>query len=129
MFDDEENSLPCKVILLGEAGTDKTGIINCFINKTFDENQNLTNRASFSTKTLKFYSNGDKNIIFEIRDTAGQEIYRSLTKIFLSNINVAILVYDITKRETFEQIKNYWYPLVKNVTPENTSKKYLLNLY
>ena len=129
MFDDEENSLPCKVILLGEAGTDKTGIITRFINYTFDENIFSTTGASYSARIMTFDEYGGKSVRFEIWDTAGQEKYRSLTRIFLKDIKVAILVYDITNRKSFEEIKNYWYPQVKEYAPKNTSKKYLLNLY
>ena len=125
--DDEENPLSCKVALLGEPDTNKTDIIACFLNNAYDEKMNLTLGASFATRTLKYNEYG--SVRFEIWDTTGPEKYRSLTYIFCKDIDVAILVYDITKRETFEQIKNYWYPLVKEYAPKNTSKKYLLNLY
>ena len=129
MFDDEENCITCKVVLLGEAGTNKIGIISRFINYTFDDKMNSTSGASYSARIMTFDEYDGKSVRFEIWDAAGQEEFRSLTRIFIKDKNAVILVYDITKRETFEQIKNYWYPLVKEVSPENTSKKYLLNLY
>ena len=46
-----------------------------------------------------------KTIKFEIWDTAGQEKYRALTKIFYKDAGVAILVYDISRKESFEEIK------------------------
>jgi Ras-related protein Rab-2A len=62
----------------------------------------------------------------KIWDTAGQEKYRSLTKIFYKGIRkiildaqVAILVYDITRKTTFEEVKNFWIHQVK----ENANKK------
>ena len=50
---------------------------------------------------------------FDLWDTAGQEKYRSISMIFYKDAKIAILVYDITRRETFEQIKEYWYKQVK----------------
>ena len=57
-----------------------------------------------------------------IWDTAGQEKYRSIIKIFYKDANVAILVYDISRRESFEEIKNYWYGQVKDNALKKTSK-------
>ena len=61
-----------------------------------------------------------KSIKFEIWDTAGKEKYKysSLNKIFYKDEGVAILVYDITKKESFEEIQKYWY----NHVPKNISK-------
>lgn len=55
----------------------------------------------------------------KIWDTAGQEKYRSLTKIFYKDASVAIMVYDITRKDSFEEIKKYWV----NQLNENASKK------
>ena len=115
----------CKVILLGEAGTNKTGIIARFINNTFEDNILSTTGASYASKILVFDEYYGKPVKFEIFDTAGQEKYRSLTKIFYRNAGAAILVYDITKRDTFEEIKKYWYNQVKEFAPKDISKKYL----
>ena len=60
-------------------------------------------------------------IKFEIWDTAGQEKYRSLTQIFYKDASIAILVYDITNEETFEEIQNYWYTQIKESSPNNIS--------
>ena len=64
-----------------------------------------------------------KAIKFEIWDTAGQEQYRSLTKIFYKDAAAAILVYDITRKDSFLELKNYWYDQVKETAPKNISKK------
>ena len=49
-----------------------------------------------------------QSIKFEIWDKAGQEKYRSLAKVFYKNASVCILVYDITRRCTFDELKKYW---------------------
>ena len=95
-----------KVVLIGESGVGKTSIIHYFKYETYDDSLESTNAVGFVSKELNF--NG-RNIKFDIWDTAGQEKYRSLTKIFYTNSNVVVLVYDMTNRESFEEIKNYWY--------------------
>ena len=95
-----------KVVLVGESGVGKTSIITQFIDQTFQEDQQSTTGGTFSTKSVKCGNN--KTLKFEIWDTAGQERYRSLTKMFYKDANAAVLVYDITRKDSFEQLKSYW---------------------
>ena len=55
----------------------------------------------------------NQSIKFEIWDTAGQEEYRALAKVFYKNAAVCILVYDITRKNSFEELKNYWVNEIK----------------
>ena len=55
-------------------------------------------------------------------DTAGQEKYRALSKIFYKDASAAILVYDITNKKSFDEIKEYWYNQVKECSQKNTNK-------
>jgi small GTP-binding protein len=105
-----------KVVLVGESGVGKTSIITQFIDQTFQEDQQSTTGGTFSTKSVKCGNN--KTLKFEIWDTAGQERYRSLTKMFYKDANAAILVYDITRKDSFEQLKLYWAEQIKEC-PEN----------
>lgn len=81
--------------------------------------------ASFVSKTM-YFDNYDKTMKFEIWDTAGQEKYRSLSKIFYKDATVAILVYDITRKQSFEEIKKYWISQLKEQAPKKLSKKNIL---
>ena len=121
--DEYENAQSCKVVLLGESGVGKTSIISRFINNVFGENIISTTGASYAGKTMTFDEFEGKAIKFEIWDTAGQEQYRSLTKIFYKDAPAAILVYDITRKDSFLELKNYWYDQVKETAPKNISKK------
>jgi small GTP-binding protein len=105
-----------KVVLVGESGVGKTSIITQFIDQTFQEDQQSTTGGTFSTKSVKCGNN--KTLKFEIWDTAGQERYRSLTKMFYKDANAAVLVYDITRKDSFEQLKSYWAEQIKEC-PEN----------
>ena len=110
--------LNCKVVLLGESGVGKTSIITRYVNNYFEDNSLTTNGASSTYKTI-YLEQYNKSIKFEIWDTAGQERYRALTKIFYKNTNAVILCYDITKKGSFNEIKNYWFNEVKNNSPND----------
>ena len=106
---------PIKVVLLGETGVGKTSIISQFTTHTFDPHRETSLSAQFISKTVEFQDIG-QTIKFDIWDTVGQEKYRSLAKIFYKDAKVIIFVYDITREETFEGLKNYWYDETKNNT-------------
>ena len=107
-----------KVVLLGEAGVGKTCIISQFISGVFDPDTISSLSAQFISKTIEF-KDINKTIKFDIWDTAGQEKYRALAKIFYKDAKAIVLVYDITSQKSFDEIKNYWYEQVKQIGGEN----------
>jgi len=100
-----EKAIPIKVILVGESGVGKTSIILSLLNR-YQGKTEVTLGAYFSNKTIII--DGYK-LDFEIWDTAGQEQYRAINSLFYKDTSICLLVYDITKKGTFESIKNYWY--------------------
>ena len=108
----------CKVVLLGDSGVGKTCIISRYISGAFDQNSPSTNGASYASKILTF-ENLNKTISLDIWDTAGQEKYKSLTKFFYKDAAVAILVYDITQKESFENMKSYWFEQLQEFGSKN----------
>ena len=114
-LDDEYTT--CKVVLLGEAGVGKTSIISRYVTDTFSEVLMSTTGASFADKKLDL--DDEHKIKFQIWDTAGQERFRSLAKIFYQNAAVAVLVYDITRRESFEKLKQFWIKELKENAPSD----------
>ena len=102
----------CKVVLLGDSGVGKTSIISRYISGFFDKNSPTTNGSSFCCKNVRF-EQLDKNLLLDIWDTAGQEKYKSLSRFFYKDAAVCILVYDITWKETFDSLKDYWYNQLK----------------
>jgi Ras-related protein Rab-5C len=107
----------CKVVLLGEAGVGKTSIISRYVSNTFSEVLMSTTGASFATKKVEL--DDEHKIKFQIWDTAGQERFRSLAKIFYQNAAVAVLVYDITRRDSFEKLKEFWIKELKENAPSD----------
>ena len=59
---------------------------------------------------------------YEIWDTAGEERYKGLAKIFYKDAAIAILVYDITNRKSFGEIKKYWHEQIKEGSSSSISK-------
>ena len=113
----ENSNDTCKILLIGESVVGKTSIISQYVEETFKEDQETSAGASFSTKKLEL-KNGNL-VTLEIWDTAGQEKFRALTQLFYKESSAAILVYDITRKDSFEQIKEYWFNQVKEKSPNN----------
>lgn len=108
---------PFKVVLVGDSGVGKTSIIAQFIDQNFQEDQQSTTGGTFFSKSV--ICDGGKILKFEIWDTAGQEKYRSLTRMFYKDSNAAVMVYDVTRKDSFEGLKNYWTGQIKESSPEN----------
>ena len=108
----------CKVVLVGDSGVGKTCIISRYISGAFNQNSPSTNGASYASKLINF-EDLKKTISLDIWDTAGQEKYKSLTKFFYKDAAVAILVYDVTNKNSFESMKNFWYGQIQDFGSKN----------
>ena len=95
-----------KVTLLGNSGVGKTCIIYRFTNNDYKEGTMTTRGADYSQKSITIKN---QTINLDLWDTAGQENYRSLGRHFYKDSLIVILVYDITNRESFEDLKTIWY--------------------
>ena len=113
--------IPCKVVLIGETGVGKTSIIQRYIGNGFSSALAPTPGANFTTKGIDI-EEYDQSVKFEIWDTAGQEKFRSLAQVFYKNSTVCILVYDITRKISFEELKKYWINEIKLNGSPNLSK-------
>ena len=105
MSEDDGN---IKIILIGNSGVGKTAIIHRFDIDKFIKDIASTISSSFIVKPIEL---DGKKLLLNIWDTAGQERFRSLNKLFIKNSNIIIFVYDVTVRESFEQL-NFWKDLV-----------------
>ena len=104
--DTKKNPLSIKTTLIGDSGVGKTCIIRRYISNDFSFNLSSTNGVSYSKKELII---DNKKIQLDIWDTAGQEEYRSLGKHFYKDSYIVLLIYNIAKRESFDNLKNIWY--------------------
>ncbi len=108
--EDNQDVLTFKIILLGDSSVGKTSLILRFCDNKFLEIG--TSTIGVDTKTKDVRHNG-KKIELEIWDTAGQERFRTLAKNSVQGADGIILVYDITQKKTFSNIK-HWYDNIKN---------------
>ena len=88
-----------KVIIIGDSGVGKSSILKRAVKNTFDDNYQAT--VGFEFLLMHFIVN-DFKIKLQIWDTCGQEMYRSLVQGFYRNTSLAVLVYDISRKETYE---------------------------
>jgi small GTP-binding protein len=92
-----------KIIMLGDSGTGKTSLLLRFTENVFNITQNCTIGIDFKMKHVKI----DERIVkLQIWDTAGQERFKAISSQYLRNAHGAIAVYDVTKRESFENLKS-----------------------
>lgn len=108
-----EKTKNIKVVVVGESGVGKTCILSRFIHNTFDGATTLSTMANFASKTINYPVYNNTQLLLDIWDTAGQEKYRALTKFFYKEAIICVLVYDITRRESFDELKGYWYKQVQ----------------
>ena len=101
-----------KVVFVGGPGIGaKTSLIKNIVSNTFNEISNVINGTN---KTKTVITKDGRRINIELWDTAGQEKYRALTKIFYKNADCVVLGYDITSKSSFEEIKYYWISDIKS---------------
>ena len=93
-----------KILFLGSIGVGKTSIINRYIKDIFKNEQKSTIGIDYKTKTVIYNS---KKIKLKIFDTSGQERFRTLTKNYYQNAHGIILVFDLKRVETFDEL-TYW---------------------
>jgi Ras-related protein Rab-2A len=103
-----------KYIIIGSTGVGKSQIVQRFITDIFHEKYGATIGAEFGEKNIEIE---DKIIRIQIWDTAGQERFRSITTAYYKNCVCAIIVYDITCKDSFKDITN-WINDCKNNSPK-----------
>ena len=100
-----------KVILVGNSGVGKTNLINILTGRKFEQSIMTTTISTYVEKKMEM---GNKKYNLEIWDTAGQEKFHSLTKLFIKESRIVLFVYDITDKNSFTEIKS-WVKIVKEV--------------
>ena len=107
--------LSFKLIVIGDSGVGKSCLTNKATTNIFEDNYNATVGFEFFTFNLKMF---DKVIKLQIWDTCGQELYRSLVTNFYRNCSLAIIVYSITSKESFESIEMWLKELRTHSNPD-----------
>jgi len=103
-----------KLVLLGDSAVGKSSLVLRFVKKQFYEYQESTIGAAFLTQTVNVK---DYVVKFEIWDTAGQERYHSLAPMYYRGAASAVVVYDLTNRQSFVRAKSWVKELQKQGNP------------
>ena len=93
-----------KILFLGGIGVGKTSIINRYVKNILKNDQKPTIGIDYKTKIVVYNS---KRIKLQIFDTSGQERFRTLTKNYYHGADGIIMVFDLKRNETFEEL-TYW---------------------
>jgi Ras-related protein Rab-11A len=93
-----------KLILIGDASVGKTNILTKYLKNEFDPNSKATVGVELGTKNIQI---DNKIIKVQIWDTAGQERYKAITSTYYKGAKGAIIVYDITRKITFDNIEKW----------------------
>ena len=106
----ESSEMIFKIIIIGDSTTGKTNILSKYLHNKFEKISKATIGVELGCKNFEI---NNCKISTQIWDTAGQEKYRSMTKAYYKGALGALIVYDITKKYTFENIDN-WIAEIRN---------------
>ncbi|KAH0889448.1 hypothetical protein HID58_051877 [Brassica napus] len=104
-----------KVVLTGDSGVGKSNLLSRFTKNDFSHDSRSTIGVEFATRSIKV---DDKIVKAQIWDTAGQERYRAITSAYYRGAVGALLVYDVTRHVTFENVER-WLKELRNHTDAN----------
>lgn len=105
-----------KIVFVGDSGVGKTNIFHQYIYRKPAKTDKTTIGAEFSTIVKNI---GGNDIIVQIWDTAGQERFRSINKLYYKDANSIIIIYDVTRKSTFDNIKVWLDEINSNVNDIN----------
>ena len=97
-----DNFINFKIIIIGDSGVGKSSLLKRAVQNTFDNNYQATIGFEF---LLMHFKVNDLKIKLQIWDTCGEEMYRSLVQGFYRNTSLAIIVYDISRKKSFEALE------------------------
>ena len=121
IMDSESYDFIFKIVLLGDSGVGKSNLVFRFTKNEFNKDSKSTIGVEFATKTVQIED--DKLVKAQIWDTAGQERYRSIASSYYRGAVGALLVYDVTDRNSFNHV-----PMWLKEVEENAEKDCLIML-
>lgn len=101
---EEDYNFVFKVVLIGESGVGKTNLLSRFTRNEFSHDSRTTIGVEFSTRTVML---GTAAIKAQIWDTAGLERYRAITSAYYRGAVGALLVFDLTKHQTYTVLERW----------------------
>jgi Ras-related protein Rab-18 len=113
---DEDSKITVKIVIIGEAGVGKTSLMSKFVFDTFDDQMQPTIGCDIHNKSVTI--DGHK---LEVRlwDTAGCERFQTMLPLYYRGCHGAILVYDVTRKDTFNKLRDWLLELQNNLTNDD----------
>ena len=102
MNSEQEAQIVLKLLLLGDSSVGKTSILNKYISNKFDESSISTVGVDYMDKIIDY---NKFKIKLQIWDTSGEEKFRTITKNFYRNADGLLVVFDLTKKESYDHIR------------------------
>ena len=93
-----------KIVLIGDSAVGKSNLLSRFARNEFDTNSKATIGVEFQTQVVEI---DGKEVKAQIWDTAGQERFRAVTSAYYRGAFGALIVYDISRRTTFDSVKRW----------------------
>ncbi|KAK8648390.1 hypothetical protein V6N13_129143 [Hibiscus sabdariffa] len=112
---DDDYDYLFKLVLIGDSGVGKSNLLSRFARNEFNLESKSTIGVEFATRSIRV---DDKVVKAQIWDTAGQERYRAITSAYYRGAVGALLVYDVTRHVTFENVER-WLKELRNHTDSN----------
>ncbi|KAL2474018.1 Ras-related protein RABA1f [Forsythia ovata] len=112
---DDDYDYLFKAVLIGDSGVGKSNLLSRFTRNEFSLESKSTIGVEFATRSIRV---DDKVVKAQIWDTAGQERYRAITSAYYRGAVGALLVYDVTRRVTFENVER-WLRELRDHTDSN----------
>lgn len=106
-----------KMLIIGDSGVGKSCFLLQFTEGDFKEDHNVTIGVEYGAKTVKALN---KQIKLQIWDTAGQESFRAITRSFYRNAHGVILMYDLTRMESYNNLEDWLREIRQNSDPDVT---------
>ena len=103
-YKEDEYDYLFKVVLIGDSGVGKSNLLSRFTRNEFNLESKSTIGVEFATRSIQV---DNKTIKAQIWDTAGQERYRAITSAYYRGAVGALLVYDIAKHLTYENVERW----------------------
>ncbi|TKY66207.1 Ras-related protein RABA5b [Spatholobus suberectus] len=103
-----------KIVLIGDSAVGKSNLLSRFARNEFDSNSKATIGVEFQTQVAEI---DGKEVKAQIWDTAGQERFRAVTSAYYRGAVGALVVYDISRRGTFDSVKRW----LEELTTQNDS--------
>jgi len=117
---DSSDGFKFRVVLLGEATVGKTSLLRRYTENIFDEEYKQTLGTTFATKDIdvKDSEGSVRSVKLSVWDMGGQSTYRELRRQYMKGSSAAIIVYDVTKPESFMAMNN-WFESFREVCPDS----------